>query len=230
MAARISRKQLKELKMSALRRAYSVIEFKDFDEQKREFEGIATTVGVDRYGDIVESEGAVFNLPIPLLWQHNASAPVGHVNTATPQKKQIKVKGSIVKLDEPGTLKDRLDEAWQSLKTGLVRHLSIGFNPLEYSRIESEGSWGLHFLKWEWLELSLVTIPANADASVTSIKRFDDKLRFAASGNHKRSFAGVPLVRLPAPGVSGKNAESKTGLHPRAVKLSKLQPFSQVKR
>lgn len=187
------------------------------DNDKRFFKGIATTIGEDRYGDIVESEGAQFNLPIALLWQHRSDMPVGQVTKATTSKKDIKVEGYIAKTDIPGTLKDRLDTAWQELKLGLVRFLSIGFNPLEYNYMEE--SYGIHFLKWEWLELSLVTIPANADSSITSIKRFDEDLRRAASGNTRSRFDGVPLVKLDVPGVSGSNGKP-TGQR-KAVQLIK---------
>lgn len=203
--------------MTALRRAFSVIELKEFDESKREFEGIATTVGTDRYGDVVESMGAVFALPLPLLWQHNASSPVGHVIEAKATKKNIKVRGKIESLDTPGKLKDRLDEAWQSLRLKLVSALSIGFNPIKYEQIPESEKYGIRFLEWEWLELSLVTIPANADASVTSIKRYDAELRRAASGNTRSRFEGVPLVKLPKSGVSGVKG-SETGQRRGAVK------------
>jgi len=176
-----------------LHRAYSVIEMKDFDDDRRELSGIASTPRPDRYQDIVEPKGAEYSLPLPLLWQHRSSEPVGHVVKAKPTKDGIEVLLRMVRIDEPGTLKDRLDEAWQSVKYALVRGLSIGFNPKEYSRIAETG--GLHFLSWEWLELSLVTIAANADAKVTSkslevldtlgrvalIKRLDEQSR-AASG------------------------------------------------
>jgi HK97 family phage prohead protease len=119
--------------------------------------------------------GASFKLPLPLLWQHDSSAPVGQVTHATPTKTGIPVTIQLAKMDEPGTLKDRLDEAWQSIKLGLVRGLSIGFAPVEYSYLEDTG--GIRFTKWNWLELSAVTIPANTDASIATIKRYDESRR-----------------------------------------------------
>jgi phage head maturation protease len=77
----------------------------------------------------------------------------------------------IAKSDEPGLLKDRLDLAWQSIRSKLVRGLSIGFAPIEYSHIEETG--GYRFIKWAWLELSAVTIPANTEASIATIKSCD---------------------------------------------------------
>src|SRR5690606_25369784 len=74
---------------------------------------------------------------------------------------------------------------------GLVRGLSIGFRGLDVEEIK--GSWSLRFKEWEWLELSAVTIPANAEATIQAIKSIDSELR-AASGNARPN---------PPPGVSG---------------------------
>lgn len=175
-----------------LKRAYSLLEIKSMDDDKREITGIATTPTADRYGDVVEPKGAEFTLPLPFLWQHDASQPIGHVTKAKATKDGIDVTVKLVKTNEPGTLKDRLDEAWQSIKLGLVRGLSIGFTSIEHTYIE--GTYAVHFLKWDWLELSAVTIPANAEASIQTIKSIDTKQR-AASGRELRS--GVRLILSP---------------------------------
>src|SRR5690606_25612995 len=83
----------------------------------------------------------------------------------------------------------RLDEAWQSIKSGLVRGLSIGFRPIKYAFLDDGG---VEFSEWDWYELSAVTIPANAEASITSVKSFAQ----AASGKS--------VVRLSGAGVSAK--------------------------
>ena len=185
-----------------LHRAYSLLNVKGIDEEKREITGMATTPSPDRYGDIVEPKGAEFELPIPLLWQHDSDQPVGHVLAAKVTKDGIEVRAKFVKIDEPGRLKDRLDEAWQSVKSGLIRGLSIGFRSIEHTFIE--GTESLRFLKWSWLELSAVTIPANAEASIQSIKTIDSKAR--ATTGVKRASA-VRLITSPgAPGKSRANS------------------------
>lgn len=150
---------------------WSALTVKSIDESERVLEGVASTPSTDRVGDIVESMGATYRLPIPFLFQHDSSQPIGHVIRAAPNASGIPVTIQLVKSTEPGTLKDRLDEAWQSIKLGLVKGLSIGFKPVETSYIEATG--GYRFSKWDWLELSAVTIPANADASISTIKRCD---------------------------------------------------------
>lgn len=164
-------------KLAAVERAYSQFEIKTVDEDQRIIEGIATTPTPDRMSDIVEPLGASYELPLPFLWQHDSDQPVGHVISAKPTKKGIPVTIKMAQIDIPGKLKDRLDEAWQSIKIGLVRGLSIGFAPKEYSYIEE--TYGVHFLEWDWLELSAVTIPANAEAGIEAIKSLDRKARAA---------------------------------------------------
>lgn len=178
-------------------RAYSVLTLKAMDDEKRTFTGIATTPSPDRMEDIVEPDGAKFSLPIPLLWQHDSRQPIGHVTEAKVSKDGISVTAKLVQIAEPGKLKDRLDEAWQSIKSGLVRGLSIGFRGIEVEDIK--GTWGVRFKAWEWLELSSVTVPANADCSITAIKSIDLQTRAALGLTRK----GVVRLDDP-PGASGK--------------------------
>ncbi len=63
--------------------------------------------------------------------------------------------------------------AWQSVKAKLVRGVSIGFRALEYAYMESGG---IRFSQTEIMELSLVTVPANASATIQSIKAMDSGL------------------------------------------------------
>nr|WP_284504641.1 HK97 family phage prohead protease [Caballeronia sp. ATUFL_M1_KS5A] len=171
-----------------LERAYTLLEVRGTDEDARTIEGIASTPTPDRYEDVVEPLGAKYALPMPLLWQHRSDSPVGHVEFARAQADGIPFKARILKTDDPGTLRDRLEEAWQSVKLGLIRAVSIGFRPLEYSMIEGGG---IRFLSWEWLELSLVTIPANGEATINVVRSIDASER-AASGQ------GSQLIEQPA--------------------------------
>src|ERR1700743_2986384 len=140
-------------------RAYVTLNVKAVEENgKRIIRGTASTPNPDRMNDIVVPEGAEFNLPIPLLWQHNHDQPIGNVTDATVNAKGITMEAEIASTDVLGPLKDFLDNCWQQIQLKLVRGLSIGFNPKEYSFLYNGG---IKFSIWEWLELSCVTIPAN---------------------------------------------------------------------
>jgi HK97 family phage prohead protease len=189
-----------------MNRAYSLLTVKAVDDDHRVIRGVATTPSPDRVGDIVEPLGVDFKNPMPLLWQHKSDKPVGLVKFDKPTKSGITFEATLPKIDEPGVLKDRVDEAWQSIKAGLVRAVSIGFRALEQT-VMKDG--GYRFVKSEVMELSLVTIPANADATITTIRSIDTELR-AASGHEQPDDVSV------SPGVSGKPD--------RAIRVVKLNP------
>lgn len=167
-----------------MNRAYSVLSVKAVDDEKRVIRGIASTPSPDRMGDVVEPLGAKFKTPMPLLWQHQHDKPVGLVEFAQPNKDGIPFEARLPEITEPGVLKDRVDEAWQSVKAGLVAAVSIGFQAIP-EQVERLKSGGLRFKEWDWLELSLVTIPANSEATITQIKAIDTELR-AASGRDRQ--------------------------------------------
>ncbi|MFB6347845.1 HK97 family phage prohead protease [Moraxella sp. ZJ142] len=155
-------------------KAYSTLTIKsvtDTDDE-RIITGIASTPNTDRDDDILEPDGVKFSLPIPLLWQHNHNQPIGEVTAAKITDKGIEITAKIAKIDENGKLKERIDEAWQAVKSGLVKCLSVGFKVKEFNYLEN--SWGLHIKEWEWYELSVVTVPANPDAIITSVKQIKD--------------------------------------------------------
>jgi HK97 family phage prohead protease len=184
-----------------LNRAYSLLEIKAVDEAARVITGMATTPTPDRLGDVVEPDGAQFKLPMPLLWQHDSEQPIGHVTKAKVSKDGIEIVAKLATIAEPGRLKDRLDEAWQTIKSGLVKGLSIGFKPIEHSFLE-DGN-GMRFIKWLWLELSAVTIPANSEATIDTVKSIDIAQR-AAPGQK----ALHRVVHLTPPGASGRTKQT----------------------
>jgi HK97 family phage major capsid protein/HK97 family phage prohead protease len=198
-----------------MNRAYSILEIKSVDTKARKFSGIASTPSTDRVGDIVEPDGAQFKLPLPFLWQHNSKDPIGWITKATADSRGIQVEGEVAHFDEPGELQNRLTMAWQMLKAGLVRGLSIGFKEVESSEIK--GTWGTRFTKWEWLELSAVTIPANAEANITAIKAIDDKV-----------LAALGLPKNP-PGVTGKLTGKGKAMKTIQEQLADLKEARQTK-
>lgn len=175
-------------------RAFSCLEVKSVDEERRIIRGVATRPTPDRLGDIVESDGAEFKLPLPLLSHHDRERPIGQVTKARVKSDGIEIEAQIAKVDEPGRLKERLDEAWHEIKSGLVRGLSIGFKPMEAARIE--GTFSTRYLRWLWLELSAVVIPAHEDASILTVKSYGESQ--AALGRS----TSITLLQT-SPGASG---------------------------
>lgn len=175
-------------------KAYSVLQVKEMTDEgdERVIRGVATTPSPDRVGDIVEPEGVSFKNPLPLLWQHRSDMPVGTVKFDKPTAKGITFEARFAKAEKSETLKARIDEAWESVKLGLVSAVSIGFRSLEHA-VMKDGGW--RFIKSEVYELSLVTIPANAGAVITAIKSMDA----AASAGVGASSAAAPAGQKRGP-------------------------------
>src|SRR3546814_13849435 len=104
-----------------------------------------------------------------------------------PTKDGVTFEATLPRIAEEGTLRDRIEEAWQSMKAKLVRGVSIGFRPIEYSFMDTGG---IRFSQTEVFELSLVTVPANAAATIQTIKSLDTQLR-AASGREQKDRTSV---------------------------------------
>lgn len=178
--------------------AWSLLQVKSIDDDRREIAGFATTPEPDRVGDIVDPMGAKFSDSIPLLWQHRHDSPIGKAFLNKPTKSGIKYRAQVANVDEEGPLKQMLDMAWQSIKAGLVPGVSIGFRPVKYDYM-SEG--GIRFTEYEIYELSAVTIPANASATIQTIKAMDSRGNYAG-GPVRLITRAAPLVpRDPNAGI-----------------------------
>lgn len=202
-----------------MNRAYSFLEIKAVgDEEERIISGWATTPSPDRVEDVVEPLGVTFKNPMPLLWQHEHDKPIGLVEFGTPTAKGVPFTARLPKIEEEGKLRDRIEEAWQSIKAGLVRAVSIGFRSLEHEQIA--GSWGIRYIRTEVFELSAVTIPANAQATITSIKSFDIGLP-AAQGKKT-----VPVVKATPAGASA-TATKKLPVKSKPEEGSQMKTISE---
>lgn len=167
-------------------KAFSAISIKSIDEDKRQIEGIASTPALDKVKDIVEPLGLTFDPDTPLMLNHDHSQPVGTVKFGTPTAKGLPFTATIAKVDEEGTVKQRTDEAWHSVKAKLIKGVSIGFIPSEYEPIEKGG---VRFTKAHVHELSLTAIPCNPEAMITAFK--------SLSAAEAPEAEVVPVVEVP---------------------------------
>jgi HK97 family phage major capsid protein len=183
-----------------LERAYSLVTIKGFDPERRSFSGIATSPVADRMGDTIDHRGVTYKNPLPLLLYHDGHKPVGEARFHKPTEHGTLFESTISTIDRPGVVKDRLDEAVDSLnaKPPLIRGVSIGFRPLKEPTYNKD-TGGLHFSSIEVLELSMVVVPAHQDATIHTLKQFDVH-RPAASGTG-------PSTSRSTPGVSGRTVD-----------------------
>ena len=184
-------------------RAYSAFTVKALDTARRTFSGTATTPATDRMRDTVNPMGVRFKNPLTLLSGHKHDLSIGKAIFGKPTNKGIDFDAEIPVIEEPATLRERVETAWGEIRHELVRFVSIGFLPLKYS-FKDDG--GIDFEEIEIFELSIVSVPALPQAVITSIKSMHggtlsrdvvDLIRAADCGPVKT----VKLI--PAPSAGG---------------------------
>jgi len=200
-----------------MKRAYSIVQnIKAMEEgDERVIRGMATTPSVDRMGDIVEPMGVQVAGDIPLFLYHDSGQTVGRAKLGKATKDGIPFEARLPLVKEMGRLRDRVDEACQMLKYRLITGVSIGFNVLD-DAYELMKDGGTRFLKTEVLELSLVPIPANSQALITTVKSICEGHRAAL---------GPPRDPHDSPGASGQRSGAPSG----ALSLSRSQKGITVK-
>jgi HK97 family phage prohead protease len=158
---------------------------------------------VDRYGDTIDADGwdlRNFSKNPIALFNHNPDFPVGKWSKLG--VKDGRLTGRL-ELAPEGT-SARHDEIRRLVDAGILRAVSVGFKPVEVKPIESKGGKnGLHYLKSELIETSLVSVPANPNALqvARSLRISDDtiKMVFAEHGDSR-------FVRR---GANGEHAGTK---------------------
>ncbi|KVX18524.1 major capsid protein [Burkholderia ubonensis] len=188
-----------------MQKSFSSIEIKSVQEDRREIEGIASTPTPDRVNDVVEPLGLTFQKEIPLLLNHKSDQPVGTVQFGTPTPNGLPFKAKIAKVGEEGEVKRRTDEAWHSVKSGLIKGVSIGFIARASEPLRNGGT---RFTKADVHELSLTAIPANPEAKITGFKALDDTGK-GASPTLDLSQLSPELAALYTAGLARREAEKK---------------------
>lgn len=172
-----------------MNRAYSTFTVRSLDNDQRIIEGIASTPRVDRAFDVVEPLGAEWELPCPFLLDHAHEAAIGEVEVAEATARGIRFRARVFKPTE-GAAKELCDRGWSLIRSGLRKYVSIGFRALD---VESLPGGGSRFVQWELLEISAVSIPANPDARIETVK------------SRRTARQSLPVVRLDDP-ISGRRS------------------------
>lgn len=184
--------------MELATRAYSAFTVKALDKSGRKFYGTATTPAIDRVGDTVDPLGVKFKNPLVLLHQHNRMEPIGKVWFDTPTAKGIEFEAEIPEIDEPPSLKERVEVALGEIRHGLVRFVSIGFRAVKYAFTDE----GIDYQETEVFELSTVSIPALSAAVISGIKSMQplstDIVKLLGAAEKR----GIPLIKSRASHLS----------------------------
>jgi len=195
-----------------MNRAFSSLTIRAMHEDERVIEGFASTPTKDRMGDVVESDGVEFNLPIPFLLDHDHRQAVGEVEHVEVTRSGIKFIARIKKIAEAGEAKDLCDKAWTLIKAGLRRSVSIGFLPVEMS---PQKGGGYRYSRWNWVELSAVAVPAQPDARITATRSAGSKVHTVVRLNQQ----DMRMGKLIAAAHARAAARKRMGIANPTVKL-----------
>lgn len=138
------------------------LQIKSIDDAEGIFTGIASTPAPDRVKDVVDPKGARYSLPIPLLAFHDHQKVIGTVEHVTVKDTGIEVVCRVLK-----DVTQEAKEIWGLIQNGAMKGLSIGFKAIESEPLTNGG---YRFKKFEWLELSVVPVAMNGQASITATK------------------------------------------------------------
>lgn len=127
------------------------------------FEFIASGIKQDRYGDVVDPNGWDFKAfkknPV-MLWQHNSSIPaIAKVTKIWKDEKQVYAQAEWAP-------SEFAQEIRALVEAGFLNAVSVGFLPKDW-----EGEWPEYkYIEQELLEISVVNVPAYADALISHAK------------------------------------------------------------
>lgn len=139
---------------------------------KRVVSGFASTDDVDLMGDVVVPRGMQTpKLPLPLLWQHDHSSPIGTIVRAEVRGNGIWIEAHLVEGIELA------DTAWKLIQARACDAFSIGAKVLESEPLSTGGR---RWTRWTMIETSVVSCPANPAARIS------------------RNAGGIPIKAGPA--------------------------------
>lgn len=137
------------------------------------FSGYGSVFGnIDAYGEIVAAGAFDVSLkaiadsgdPLPALWQHDPSCPIGGYTSLSEDDRGLKVEGFLMVAQVP-----QAATAHALMQRRVVKGLSIGYYVINSSIDEKSGIRTLTEIDLQ--EISIVTFPANDEALIDSVKR-----------------------------------------------------------
>ena len=138
---------------------------------------VASSATPDRYGDIIDVRGWVLD-----NYKRNNVILLNHDSNQLPiARGHVYVRNDKLIVDVEFDKEDeRATEVERKVKAGFMNAVSVGFRPLE-SKSRSElptdhkyyGQRGMYYSKAELLEVSIVTIPANGEATMLEQKFYN---------------------------------------------------------
>jgi HK97 family phage prohead protease len=175
--------------------------------------GYASTFGgeADSYGDVIKAgafakslrEHAKAGTAPLMLWCHDITQPIGRWDALTEDASGLLVEGELNLASRAG------QEAHALLKHRDVSGLSIGFRTHPGGRT-SDGAGNSLLTSVDLLEVSIVPLPANQRARVTSVKSFATRSELVDALRE----IGLPKAAAKRVAAGGWNALADDGADP----------------
>ena len=127
-----------------------------------------STGALGRDGHVLVPQGAElanYRANPIMLWQHDPFSPVANADDIRADNDAIAAKVTFV----PAGISAKADEVRGLVKSGFVRAVSVGFDPIDGEPLDPKRPrGGQRFTRWELLECSFVSVPADPGALVTA--------------------------------------------------------------
>ena len=150
---------------------FSPFEFKASDEEEGFFEGHAAIFDkADRHGDVIKPGAFKKSLhrrpakKVKMLFGHDTQSMIGVWDSVKEDSRGLFVKGHLL------LQLSKAQEAFILLKEGVLDSMSIGFSTILAKDNNKRGMFARNLLELDLFEISLVAIPAQSGALVTSVK------------------------------------------------------------
>lgn len=185
-------------------------ELKAVGDDDGTFTGYGAVFGnVDDGGDVIRSGAFTDSLAgwqqkgkLPkMLWQHNTAQPIGVWTAMSQDTHGLLVQGKFTKGVQVA------DEAYALLKDGALDGLSIGYQTVDADYDADLGVRSLN--KLNLMEVSLVTLPMNQLAGVTSVKSADRIRTIREFEDFLRDEGGFSHAAAKAIAASGFKSRSE---------------------
>lgn len=133
-----------------------------------EVEVVMSTAALARDGHVLLPQGGRLDNyranPI-VLWSHDPDKPVGNSEDLVVQADRITARVRFAPLG----ISRKADEIRGLTKAGVIRAVSVGFDPIEMEPLDPKRPrGGQRIMEWDLLELSFVSVPSDTGAVVTA--------------------------------------------------------------
>lgn len=131
-------------------------------------EFVVSTADKDRHGDVIDVGGwdtREFEQNSIALLNHDAGFVIGRWGKPSVVNNQLRAHLTLA----PHNTSERINEVRTLIHAGILRSTSVGFIPLEQ---EPFGK-GIRYKRQKLLEISVVSIPSNASATLVQAKRVE---------------------------------------------------------